>query len=267
MEAGVAPILLAVLVGLMYISVCASGYAKHGGLCYKAFAQYQDWNGAKSACQMDGASLVKDTSLALHNFLVNSVIQPVNPYESYWIGLHDAYDTQIYTWVDGSSIGSFTHWGPGEPNHDTQDCVQLWSSNGLMWDNDFCDWSHYFICEKASMCSMLSAPANGGMTGTNCPGETVTFTCNTGYSLSGASSLLCQTSLTWSGSTPTCTPIMCPTLFNPTNGQVTGSFSYGSTVFYSCYAGYNLNGPSSRTCQITGTWTGYDPTCTGKMFQ
>ena len=55
----------------------------------------------------------------------------------------------------------------------------------------------------------------------------------------------------------------CGTLANPSNGQV--SHPNGTTVeqtaTYSCDAGYNLVGDSTRMCQATGAWSGSAPVC------
>ena len=60
-------------------------------------------------------------------------------------------------------------------------------------------------------CQALSSPSNGGRTynknavGGRYPVDTVvTFTCNSGYSLSGSSTTKCQTSGQWNNNSPTC---------------------------------------------------------------
>ena len=67
---------------------------------------------------------------------------------------------------------------------------------------------------------------------------------------------------------PTPQGIVCPTLTNPENGQVThlvldGNVP-GTVANYSCNAGYMLVGNVSRECVSTGqevVWTGEAPTC------
>ena len=57
----------------------------------------------------------------------------------------------------------------------------------------------------------------------------------------------------------------CGNLTDPANGNVThtaGTIN-GQTAIYSCYAGYNLVGDNTRTCQATGNWSGSAPTCQG----
>ena len=59
------------------------------------------------------------------------------------------------------------------------------------------------------------------------------------------------------------TVVDCGTLNNPTNGEVnhTAGTTFRQTAIYSCNTGYNLVGSSTRTCQVTGVWSGSAPTC------
>ena len=56
----------------------------------------------------------------------------------------------------------------------------------------------------------------------------------------------------------------CPTLASPANGMVTID---GNTATYSCDPGFDLEsatGSATRTCQLTGSWTGTAPQCVRK---
>ena len=56
------------------------------------------------------------------------------------------------------------------------------------------------------LCPELTNPANGSvLTHDNTQDSTATYTCNTGYQLTGNSTRTCQFDGTWSGSSPTCT--------------------------------------------------------------
>ena len=63
------------------------------------------------------------------------------------------------------------------------------------------------------------------------------------------------------------TVVNCSTLADPDNGQVnqTTGTTFGQTATYSCDAGYNLEGDTTRMCQATGMWSRSEPTCT-RMF-
>ena len=58
------------------------------------------------------------------------------------------------------------------------------------------------------------------------------------------------------------TPAVCPDLVAPENGNVDYETQEGGTATYTCDAGYQLNGASSRTCQSNETWSGSAPICT-----
>ncbi|KAI8507112.1 hypothetical protein Bbelb_155510 [Branchiostoma belcheri] len=125
-------------------------------------------------------------------------------------------------------------------------------------------WSGNVPSCGAVACPILSAPANGAMSGSNFYQDLVQFTCGYGYDLVGNSALTCQSDATWSGSVPTCTPVQCPILTAPLNGAKTGSNFYPNMVQFSCSSGYNLVGNSALTCQADATWSGTVPTCTRK---
>jgi hypothetical protein len=113
-------------------------------------------------------------------------------------------------------------------------------------------------------CASLAAPTNGSVSAPSLTyGSTATYSCNTGYVISGASSRSCQADGTWSGAAPTCGLISCPALSSPANGTVAAATTtYGATATYGCNAGFMLSGAASRTCQADGTWSGTQATCT-----
>lgn len=120
-------------------------------------------------------------------------------------------------------------------------------------------------CQRVS-CGTLSAPVNGSQTGTGTTFESVrTFSCATGYVLSGSASRSCQADGSWSGTTATCAPVNCGTLSNPAQGSVSAPVTtLGNDATYSCNPGYLLSGNGgspTRTCQAAGTWSGTAPTC------
>lgn len=91
----------------------------------------------------------------------------------------------------------------------------------------------------------------------------VTYKCDIGYNMTGSSQRTCLSSGSWSGTAPSCNPIVCDT---PTkvisNGRSFGNSStYQSVVTYICDPGYNLNGASRRQCLISGQWDFEIPIC------
>ncbi|XP_059001261.1 complement receptor type 2 isoform X2 [Mustela lutreola] len=100
-------------------------------------------------------------------------------------------------------------------------------------------------------------------------GDSVTFTCNTNFTMKGNKSVWCQANKTW-GPTPlpTCEsdfPQECPPLPAISNGSHTGEgfgpFAPGLSVTYSCEPGYLLVGEKTIRCLSSGKWNAVIPTC------
>ena len=66
------------------------------------------------------------------------------------------------------------------------------------------------MCFLLLACPSLNDPSNGIITcslgddGVPDPGDTCTYTCNTGYELTGSHTRTCQSNGSWSGSAPLC---------------------------------------------------------------
>uniref|UniRef100_A0A8D2Q1E1 Sushi, von Willebrand factor type A, EGF and pentraxin domain containing 1 n=1 Tax=Varanus komodoensis TaxID=61221 RepID=A0A8D2Q1E1_VARKO len=112
-------------------------------------------------------------------------------------------------------------------------------------------------------CELVLAPENGFVHFTeNTLGSTVKYTCKPGYALIGLETRHCLSSRQWSDVAPTCEVISCAVPHRPLNGTVKGeTYTYGSTVQYDCYPGFQLNGPDRRTCQADQQWDGNEPIC------
>ena len=60
----------------------------------------------------------------------------------------------------------------------------------------------------------------------------------------------------------------CGSLDDPDNGQVNFSnTTFESTANYTCDLGYSLNGNSTRTCEVSGEWSGDPPSCERKWWK
>ncbi|XP_065904456.1 P-selectin-like isoform X2 [Dysidea avara] len=125
-------------------------------------------------------------------------------------------------------------------------------------------------------CNNLTTPSNGVITscssdsiGVGYEGDTCSFTCNTGYELTGSHNRTCWSNGNWSGSDDVCIRVSCINLTDPTNGMVTCSLgddniaTDGDTCNYICDTGYVLSGNAMRTCGSIGMWDGTEPTCIG----
>ncbi|XP_065189195.1 sushi, von Willebrand factor type A, EGF and pentraxin domain-containing protein 1-like isoform X2 [Sycon ciliatum] len=89
-----------------------------------------------------------------------------------------------------------------------------------------------------------------------------TYSCNTGYQLSGTTTTVCQTTGAWSGSPPACTRVMCSSQVAPSNGVIASmSLEINGATIFTCNSGYNIVGSSASVCLPTGTWSTSPPTC------
>ena len=80
--------------------------------------------------------------------------------------------------------------------------------------------------------------------------DTCSFTCNTGYELTGSRERTCQSDGSWSGSPVSCTFIECPLSSLPMNSMLAEScISVNqSTCELQCQEGFNGTGNSSYVC-------------------
>ncbi|WAR08623.1 SVEP1-like protein [Mya arenaria] len=113
-------------------------------------------------------------------------------------------------------------------------------------------WSNTNPTCVINACGSLSAPTNGAVDLTDgvLYEDVATFSCNSGFSLTGDVTRICQADTTWSGASPTCSIDDCGPLTNPLNGQVltVDGTEYQDTAVYSCNQGYKINGVDTRTC-------------------
>ncbi|XP_027750988.1 complement receptor type 1-like [Empidonax traillii] len=97
-------------------------------------------------------------------------------------------------------------------------------------------------------------------------GDTVSFTCNRGYTLQGYRTSTCGADSRWNPPLPACKKeVTCPRPPNIANGLHTGrsldKVSRGVAVHYSCRDGYTLVGNASITCTQEGLWSKPLPRC------
>ncbi|HEX4462607.1 MAG TPA: FG-GAP-like repeat-containing protein, partial [Polyangia bacterium] len=122
-------------------------------------------------------------------------------------------------------------------------------------------WSDSPPTCDAQACVPLAAPANGSVSATSgATGDARTYTCDAGYQLTGASSVVCRPDHAWSSAPPICAGKSCGIVPRaPSHGSVTapspGAGVTGDSVTYACDEGYGLTGAATATCQSSGTWS------------
>eukprot|EP00117_Sycon_ciliatum_P031628 scpid5507/ scgid24698/ Sushi, von Willebrand factor type A, EGF and pentraxin domain-containing protein 1; CCP module-containing protein 22; Polydom; Selectin-like osteoblast-derived protein; Serologically defined breast cancer antigen NY-BR-38 len=117
-------------------------------------------------------------------------------------------------------------------------------------------------CEPA-ICGALPSLSNGTIAGTQYTfGETLVFTCDSGFQLLGENSTVCQADGAWSSSVPTCEAVDCQDPGTPLNGTRLGDmFTFPSAVEYSCDFGLIVSGSGRATCLPDATWSSPVPVC------
>jgi len=119
-------------------------------------------------------------------------------------------------------------------------------------------------------------------------GDTCSFTCNTGYELTGSDTRTCQSDGSWSGRDDVCRRGGCCLCFviiinacgllvqcRIPDGVATtvcspednGVPSYEDICTFTCDIGYEKTGNGTRmTCQIDGSWSDSDDVCRRGVF-
>ncbi|KAI8510588.1 Fibrinogen C domain-containing protein 1 [Branchiostoma belcheri] len=116
---------------------CPEGYIKWRGICYKAFNTRKTFDQAAAACRADRGTPAMPRDAETNAFLI-SLYKSVREDWNFWFGLHDWREEGRFEWVDGSALGSYSSWAPGQPNNDPgdQDCV-LYSTQSSLKDKWF----------------------------------------------------------------------------------------------------------------------------------
>ena len=107
-------------------------------------------------------------------------------------------------------------------------------------------------------CTALNDPNNGMITcslgddGVPSYEDPCSFTCNTGYELTGSPQRTCQYDGSWSGSLVSCTIMECPLSSLPVNSMLAESCSstYQSICDLQCVEGFDGNGDPSYVCDV-----------------
>ncbi|KAJ4948970.1 hypothetical protein JOQ06_020490, partial [Pogonophryne albipinna] len=111
-------------------------------------------------------------------------------------------------------------------------------------------------------CSIPKQIVNGRVVYTKLQfGHSATYSCRRGYRLQGPETVMCLSSGEWDIEPPACVQIACTPPQPIENGFVEGQdHSFGVTIFYSCFPGFQLVGQDHLTCEEFG-WSSSVPLC------
>ena len=112
------------------------------------------------------------------------------------------------------------------------------------------------------ICSVVNGYVAGGLPDFVSQGTTLTYNCDPGYHLGEVDSVECGPSAIWSRPLPTCSPLLCSSPLNVTNGKISyGGHTVGKVAAYKCKKGHFLQGPHNSTCTELGAWEPPPPLC------
>eukprot|EP00058_Branchiostoma_floridae_P000927 XP_002586415.1 hypothetical protein BRAFLDRAFT_251564 [Branchiostoma floridae] len=136
------------VVDSFFPSSCPKGYTMWRGIYYKAFNTKKNFNDAAAACGEYGGTLVmpRDADTNAFLFSLHNAVSDRN----FWFGLHDQHEEGSFEWLDGSALGTYNNWAPGQPNNwNNQDCVAYYpyEYRKHKWGDGQCDRQNYFICQ------------------------------------------------------------------------------------------------------------------------
>ncbi|KAI8502368.1 hypothetical protein Bbelb_199560 [Branchiostoma belcheri] len=115
---------------------------------------------AAAACRADGGTLAMPRDAETNAFLI-SLYKSLNIDDHFWFGLHDQREEGRFEWVDGSALGSYSSWGPEQPDnyiyrsYGDQDCVAYHGhptaspKDKDKWFDQPCGFWKNFICQAA----------------------------------------------------------------------------------------------------------------------
>ncbi|XP_062610971.1 hepatic lectin-like, partial [Saccostrea cucullata] len=101
------------------------------------------WQAAKASCIWLEAHLLEIESEAEQNLIQNKASG-----NKWWMGGTDEESEGTFIWVHSNTTLNYTHWDTGEPNNGGtgENCVELLPEG--VWNDNNCDSSHYYVCEK-----------------------------------------------------------------------------------------------------------------------
>ncbi|XP_035685287.1 uncharacterized protein LOC118421889 [Branchiostoma floridae] len=127
-------------------------WKQHGWYAFKIFTNTPEtYTKARDACVKEGATLGIFKDQDTHDFVV-SLRNLQAPDKRVWIGLNDIENEGSFVWEDGSPLGEFSAWIPGQPNNKkNDDCVKIRPNTGSIpnqWNDWPCTKADGYVCQK-----------------------------------------------------------------------------------------------------------------------
>ncbi|XP_078700178.1 uncharacterized protein LOC144926967 [Branchiostoma floridae x Branchiostoma belcheri] len=139
-----------------FVTACPKrSYRQWRGICYKAFGTHHDhknFRDASATCRQDGVTLAMPRDAETNAFLMSLFKTTTGIDGGFWLGLTDKRKEGVFEWVDGTPLGPYSSWGPGQPRKDhmqaqLQGCVYMTDSG--KWFSIACAYHAYayFMCQ------------------------------------------------------------------------------------------------------------------------
>ncbi|KAI8510809.1 hypothetical protein Bbelb_117250 [Branchiostoma belcheri] len=129
-------------------TTCPAGYQRFQENCFKAFPQtIPDYTWAMKVCLKDEGFLAMPKDAATNAFLVQ-LKNAVRNDAGFYIGLSDQNAERQWRFADGTALGSYKNWNPGEPNNRGNEyCATLLPGYGGKWNVVPCSSDRRYICQ------------------------------------------------------------------------------------------------------------------------
>uniref|UniRef100_A0ABM0MEQ0 Uncharacterized protein LOC102802478 n=1 Tax=Saccoglossus kowalevskii TaxID=10224 RepID=A0ABM0MEQ0_SACKO len=264
------------------IPVCNDDELSVGGSCYLLGTGRGSWYEADAYCKSVDVSyyLAEIETAEEHSYLQGNLTLLPQSRWRFWLAMIQ-YNVGNWTWISGELL-TFDIWEDGYPSGQYH-CGALVrggenkKEHFRMRDVE-CDSTRYILCERGGRitCADPGNLANGKISpDIEYPAayqQILSFTCDDGYELMGASTIFCnidecEPGYKWSDSIPECVPKdYCPTPDFPTHvGVADYSLTFpvenGTVIELKCNpARYEMIGDPLTLC-INMTWTTM-PNCT-----
>ncbi|XP_070532552.1 uncharacterized protein [Ptychodera flava] len=113
---------------------------------YEMVAKKRTWADAALMCEEKGMILARDFDDRSHKDLVDYIVaNPFNPRKDFWINGKKNADGNMQTGDGLATNNTFYDFSNPSGNGD---CLHLWKYFDYKWDDDACNKTKYFICER-----------------------------------------------------------------------------------------------------------------------
>ncbi|CAH1245459.1 PLIN4 [Branchiostoma lanceolatum] len=129
---------------------CIKGFKMWRGICYKVFTARKSFTDSAAICRQLGGTLAMPRDADTNAFLISLHEAAAFTSRVYVrFGLHDWREEGSFEWMDGTALGNYTSWGPGQPQTGSRrrECVFYDPTKKYKWYSAYCEQRVPFICQ------------------------------------------------------------------------------------------------------------------------